>query len=1030
MIRKTIHFCSKTTLLVFEIFLVLVVILAMGFALLFARFSQGPVDVTWAQPYIQHALSDDASETRISFGGVVAQWEEFTGPITLGVSDIRVAHKGREEIVIPKAGISLAKAPLLFGKIAPVAVIVTAPKIHVVRNNKGQFRLALMNAPSSQDSQVAESETPPFDLSDMGNRLFLGGRIMPSTSLTWLSELETLRIEKARLVAEDHVSGITWTIKNVDLDLNRRKNALDTNISFETPSQEGRSVIHFKAQRTQAGITTDIGIKNFDVTLVSRNIMALSLLQGRHVVIDGNFQSQHQLDWGLQSLSGKIDTKGSENAGRFLTVKAVPRDDRSGIDVSFQLDNILIDDVARLWPKEQWADLGITPWVTQQLSKGVFENITVTLPLDKTPTDIPLEQRITARFDFKELSVDYRAPLTPISEAQGSGIMKDDRLEINVTSAKLGNMAIAKGDVVITNLTKPTPGMATITIDLLGAVPDVLNYIALEPIALKDQVGIDPAAAKGQADMKVKVEFPAVKDLKAEDVTVDVSATLKDVVIPSVIGRADLTGGPFDLLVDGGAFTLKGQGFLGGQPVDLTYQEYLNPDTAPFSSKITAKVMTSSELRDKLNVNLTDYIDGNAPVEIDYTQDKDGEVVLNVTADVTPAKVFVTPLGFEKPPGRAGKATATVLMQKDEVREIKDLNIEMGNDVAKGGRLVFGKVGAERDIVSGQFANINLNKTSIFSLSFKNTVNLLSVTLKGQSMDARPFLHNDAAGMQTLTKAIQVTANTQKMRTGDAADQLITNPSLSITVDKNNAITNLDLNAQSGSGNLRAQITPNAQGVMELNISASDAGATLNNFGIYDTLRGGALAVRGQQIKGAGLNDIAGQAEISNFRVIKAPVLAQMINAFSLSGLGNLLGNEGIEFKNLRAQFSWRDTQEGRVINITNGRTAGASIGLTFGGLINQDKNTIDMSGTFVPVSEVNKIVSRIPIVGELLTGGRNGGIIAATYAVKGNTDNPRVIINPLSVLAPGFLRSILFETTPGPEPAATKAPARRQANQ
>ena len=42
--------------------------------------------------------------------------------------------------------------------------------------------------------------------------------------------------------------------------------------------------------------------------------------------------------------------------------------------------------------------------------------------------------------------------------------------------------------------------------------------------------------------------------------------------------------------------------------------------------------------------------------------------------------------------------------------------------------------------------------------------------------------------------------------------------------------------------------------------------------------------------------------------------------------------------------------------------------------------------------------------------GGKNGGIIAATYAMKGSTDNPNVFINPLSVLAPGFLRSILFE--------------------
>ena len=112
----------------------------------------------------------------------------------------------------------------------------------------------------------------------------------------------------------------------------------------------------------------------------------------------------------------------------------------------------------------------------------------------------------------------------------------------------------------------------------------------------------------------------------------------------------------------------------------------------------------------------------------------------------------------------------------------------------------------------------------------------------------------------------------------------------------------------------------------------------------------------------------------------------------------------------MRAEFDWRDSKNGRVINVRNGKASGASIGLTFGGILNQDKNSIDMSGTVVPVAGVNKVVSKIPIVGELLTGGKDGGVIAATYAVKGTPENPDVFVNPLSVLAPGFLRSILFE--------------------
>lgn len=59
-------------------------------------------------------------------------------------------------------------------------------------------------------------------------------------------------------------------------------------------------------------------------------------------------------------------------------------------------------------------------------------------------------------------------------------------------------------------------------------------------------------------------------------------------------------------------------------------------------------------------------------------------------------------------------------------------------------------------------------------------------------------------------------------------------------------------------------------------------------------------------------------------------------------------------------------------------------------------------------MTEVNSLLSSIPLVGEILTGG--SGLIAATYTMKGPSKDPQVSVNPLSILTPGFLRKILFE--------------------
>ena len=75
-------------------------------------------------------------------------------------------------------------------------------------------------------------------------------------------------------------------------------------------------------------------------------------------------------------------------------------------------------------------------------------------------------------------------------------------------------------------------------------------------------------------------------------------------------------------------------------------------------------------------------------------------------------------------------------------------------------------------------------------------------------------------------------------------------------------------------------------------------------------------------------------------------------------------------------------------------------------------QNQMDMNGNIVPFSGLNKAVGEIPVLGDLLTGGGDG-VFAATYTAQGPVADPRVVVNPLAVLAPGILRNILFESQP-----------------
>ena len=61
-----------------------------------------------------------------------------------------------------------------------------------------------------------------------------------------------------------------------------------------------------------------------------------------------------------------------------------------------------------------------------------------------------------------------------------------------------------------------------------------------------------------------------------------------------------------------------------------------------------------------------------------------------------------------------------------------------------------------------------------------------------------------------------------------------------------------------------------------------------------------------------------------------------------------------------------------------------------------------------VPAYVINSLLGRIPVLGKIFTGGEKGsGVFAATYKMAGPIEDPKVSVNPLSVLAPGLLRKL-----------------------
>ena len=107
----------------------------------------------------------------------------------------------------------------------------------------------------------------------------------------------------------------------------------------------------------------------------------------------------------------------------------------------------------------------------------------------------------------------------------------------------------------------------------------------------------------------------------------------------------------------------------------------------------------------------------------------------------------------------------------------------------------------------------------------------------------------------------------------------------------------------------------------------------------------------------------------------------------------------------------------GDVISLKGGRTNGHSIGITAQGTIDLGHDTLKLRGIVVPSFALNNALSNIPVLGPLLTGGKDGGVFAMAYRLEGPLDDPKSMTNMMSAVTPGALRELFTGSGEPPDP-------------
>ena len=137
---------------------------------------------------------------------------------------------------------------------------------------------------------------------------------------------------------------------------------------------------------------------------------------------------------------------------------------------------------------------------------------------------------------------------------------------------------------------------------------------------------------------------------------------------------------------------------------------------------------------------------------------------------------------------------------------------------------------------------------------------------------------------------------------------------------------------------------------------------------------------------------------------MNAPGVIKLLALADLNGLADLAEGEGISFDMLEIDMEKNE----KLLKLNEILALGPSMSVLMEGY--QDENGLtSLRGTLVPAKTLNKMISKIPVIGNIVIPKEIGeGLFGISFKMKGPKGNIKTTINPIKTLTPRFIQKAL----------------------
>ena len=184
-----------------------------------------------------------------------------------------------------------------------------------------------------------------------------------------------------------------------------------------------------------------------------------------------------------------------------------------------------------------------------------------------------------------------------------------------------------------------------------------------------------------------------------------------------------------------------------------------------------------------------------------------------------------------------------------------------------------------------------------------------------------------------------------------------------------------------------------------LEVYSDIAKPLLSEFSFFNGLSGGQLFYTSVFDE----TNSTSKLKLENFKVVNAPGMVKLLTLADLGGLADLAEGDGISFNVLEINM---EKTKGK-LTLNEILALGPSISVLMEGY--QTPSVTSLRGTLVPAKTLNKIISRIPVIGNIVIPKEIGeGLFGISFKMKGPPNKIKTTINPIRTLTPRFIQKIV----------------------